>query len=81
MTHTYTKPTSNQRSTTSRVASAAGRLRPNEEIGKLGTGPKAAGIEPNTAETLLLMQFQRDRSFRTGHTTGGAQRFSSLLAE
>ena len=29
MTHTFTKPKSNQRSTTSREASTAGRLRPN----------------------------------------------------
>ena len=34
MTHIYIKPSSNQRSTTSREASAAGRLRPNAVIGK-----------------------------------------------
>jgi hypothetical protein len=31
VTHIYIKPSSNQRSTTSREASAAGRLRPNAE--------------------------------------------------
>jgi hypothetical protein len=35
VTHIYIKPSSNQRSTTSRVASAAGRLRPNAETGKV----------------------------------------------
>ena len=35
VTHTYIKPTSNQRSTTSRAASAAGRLRPNDVRGNL----------------------------------------------
>ena len=35
MTHIYIKPSSNQRSTTSRVASAAGRLRPNALSGKV----------------------------------------------
>ena len=33
MTHIYIKPSSNQCSTTSREASAAGRLRPNAVIG------------------------------------------------
>ena len=33
MTQIYIKPSSNQRSTTSREASAAGRLRPNGIIG------------------------------------------------
>ena len=37
MTHIYIKPSSNQRSTTSREASAAGRLRPNAVTGNLGT--------------------------------------------
>jgi hypothetical protein len=32
VTHIYIKPSSSQRSTTSRVASAAGRLRPNALI-------------------------------------------------
>jgi hypothetical protein len=31
VTHIYIKPSSNQRSATSRVASAAGRLRPNAQ--------------------------------------------------
>ena len=35
MTHIYIKPSSNQRSTTSRVASAAGRLRPNAVTGNV----------------------------------------------
>ena len=34
VTQIYLKPSSNQRSPTSREASAAGRLRPNEVIGK-----------------------------------------------
>ena len=33
MTHTYIKPSSNQRSTTARVASAAGRLRSSRLFG------------------------------------------------
>jgi hypothetical protein len=33
VTHIYIKPSSSQRSTTSRVASAAGRLRPNGVLG------------------------------------------------
>ena len=39
MTHIYIKPSSNQRSTTSREASAAGRLRPNAVTAEVGTGP------------------------------------------
>ena len=35
MTHIYIKSTSNQRSTTSRAASAAGRLRPNSVPGRV----------------------------------------------
>ncbi len=37
MTHIYIKPSSNQRSATSRAASAAGRLRPNAIIAEAGT--------------------------------------------
>ena len=40
MTHIYIKPSSNQRSTISREASAAGRLRPNAETGQVKMGPK-----------------------------------------
>ncbi|HEY1471539.1 MAG TPA: hypothetical protein VGF61_21045, partial [Candidatus Acidoferrum sp.] len=36
VTHTYIKATSNQRSTASRAASAAGRLRPNAVTGDVG---------------------------------------------
>ncbi len=35
MTHIYIKPSSNQRSITSREASAAGRLRPNAVTGQM----------------------------------------------
>jgi hypothetical protein len=35
VTHTYIKPSSNQRSTTSREASAAGRLRSSRIIGQV----------------------------------------------
>jgi len=35
VTHIYIKPSSNQRSTTSREASAAGRLRPNAVTGQV----------------------------------------------
>lgn len=38
MTQIYIKPSSNQRSTTSREASAAGRLRPNGIIAKWDSG-------------------------------------------
>src|SRR6516165_3994443 len=37
VTHTYIKASSNQRSTTSREASAAGRLRPNELTAEVGS--------------------------------------------
>jgi len=39
VTHIYIKPSSNQRSTTSREASAAGRLRPNAQTGQLSGYP------------------------------------------
>src|SRR6202051_3595587 len=40
--HLPHKPSSNQRSTTSRVASAAGRLRPNALTGKVDFTPKVS---------------------------------------
>jgi hypothetical protein len=50
VTHTYIKATSNQRSTTSRVASAAGRLRPNAETGQLRTRTSKIPAKPSTNE-------------------------------
>jgi len=40
VTHIYIKSSSNQRSITSREASAAGRLRPNAVTGKVDSGKK-----------------------------------------
>ena len=53
MTHTYIKPSSNQRSTTSRVASAAGRL---------GSSPVVwnySGLESTWLETAHLVEVDR----------------------
>src|SRR5580704_15399888 len=62
--HIYIKPSSNQRSTTSREASAAGRLRPNAQTGK--SNPPAfqsfaiLKAEPNS--TLLAIATARTAS-------------------
>jgi len=43
VTRTYIKPSGNQRSTTSREASDAGRLRPTAVIGEAGTSASVTG--------------------------------------
>src|SRR5260370_39218339 len=51
VTHIYIKSSSNQRSTTSRVASAAGRLRPNALVlTGLATWPSVPYERPDTCE-------------------------------
>src|SRR6266403_2198681 len=62
VTHTYIKPSSNQRSTTSRVASAAERLRSNGDLGNGGSSALHYFKQPHC---LMLPTVAR-----IGHYTG-----------
>jgi hypothetical protein len=65
VTHIYIKPSSNQHSTTSREASAAGRLRPNAFIGEVGTRRKLSNPHPNSHDSGRKVDAGSGKLFRS----------------
>src|SRR5580693_1342497 len=63
--HIYIKPSSNQRSTTSREASAAGRLRPNAVTGKVPSSTRMYATLVNTMHRLVL-KYRSGEEIRKG---------------
>jgi hypothetical protein len=78
VTHIYIKPSSNQRSPTSREASAAGRLRPNAEIGKVELRKRTCPVRRDSSTTRLR---KATRLFTIGSETKQVEWFVSGLDE
>src|SRR6266849_135956 len=73
VTHTYIKPSSNQRSTTSRVASAAGRLRSSPVLGSCES--RTVHYQGSVVRFYNNLQDRRDcqntqESYKTSYVVG-----------